>query len=166
MVRLYAALAALALFLGLGWYAKVATERAALAEAAVETLAAGYEQYEDRIKEADAELSRRDKKWKGLEHDYQKQIDRFKRVPPTQCDLAAVDSGITDSLLSAAGYDKEGRTDPDQPDRTGTASRTPAYISNRGQSEWIAGYQQRLDQCNTNLSAIRTLQEQADAPDS
>lgn len=164
MIKLYAALGVLALLLGLGYYAKIATERAALAEAAVETLAAGYEQYEKRIEEAETATLQRDREWGVLENEYQQRLAEFEQVPATDCDRAPVATAITDRLLSAAGYDTRGGTHSADPDRTSSTPGPAPHLSNRGQSAWITGYQRQLDRCNVNLSKIRSLQEQAESP--
>lgn len=161
MTRLYLAAGVAAIILGLGYYAKVATERAALAEAAVEALAAGYEQYENRIAEANAALVRRDIEWKALEEDYEKQIREFNSTPVTECDLAPVDAGIAGGLLSAAGYSEGRGSDTGCTDGVSGPSCTPPYLSNRNQSEWIAGYQRQLGKCEGQLVEIKRLVEEA-----
>lgn len=146
---------------GLGFYAKAATERAVLAESAADTLARGYEQYERRIKEANDAQKRRDKEWKTIEAGYVKKINEFENAPITECDAAPVDDSITRSLLSSAGHDKGGSGDSANSTGTAGPSDSTAYLSNRGQSEWLAGYQKQLDKCNSQLTQIKTLIQQA-----
>lgn len=163
MLRLYIAAGVLAALLGLGYYAKEATERAVLAEAALNTLARGYEQYEERIAEANAAQKRRDAEWRRLEENYEEQIQEFNSRPVTQCDVAAVDSAITDSLLSGAGYSEAGGADTGDATAGGGAPGPAPYLSNRGQSDWLAGYQQRLNACNAQLGEIARLVREANA---
>lgn len=146
---------------GLGYYAKTATERAVLAESAADVLAKGYEQYERRINDGIAAQERRDAEWKKRKKGYEKQITELKKIPVSECDAAPVDYRITKRLLSSAGYTEKWSGDSSDTSSAAGAPSASAYISNRGQSEWIAAYQKQLDNCNTQLVEIKKL---VDAP--